>query len=56
MRVFNSDMTRSELLRRVGNLAQVGSVQLLAHEEGYPRGYALLGLSDRERFPFFSSS
>ena len=40
MRVFNSDMTRSELLRRVGNLAQVGSVQLLAHEEGYARGTA----------------
>jgi Domain of unknown function (DUF4432) len=30
--------TRRELMRRVGNLAQVGGVELLRHEEGHARG------------------
>jgi len=38
MRVFNSTIPKRELLRRVGNLAQVGGVQLLSHEQGYARG------------------
>lgn len=52
MKVFNSDITRSELLRRVGNLAQVGSVQLLAHEEGYPRGSRFLDFRTGSGFRF----
>jgi hypothetical protein len=32
------DYSRRELMRRVGSLAQVGGVQLLAHEEGHARG------------------
>lgn len=31
-------LTQRELLRRVGNLAQVGGVELLSHEEGHARG------------------
>jgi hypothetical protein len=31
-------LTRTELMRRVGNLAQVGGVDLLRHEEGHARG------------------
>jgi hypothetical protein len=31
-------LTRRELMRRVGNLAQVGGVELLRHEEGHARG------------------
>jgi hypothetical protein len=38
MRVFKSEIERRELLRRVGNLAQVGGVELLAYESGYARG------------------
>ena len=38
MRINDRDFTRSELLRRVGSLAQVGGVQLLSHEEGHARG------------------
>jgi Domain of unknown function (DUF4432) len=32
-----SGMTRRELMRRVGNLAQVGGVELVRHEEGHAR-------------------
>src|SRR2546421_6416414 len=32
-----SGMTRRELMRRVGSLAQVGSVELVRHEEGHAR-------------------
>jgi hypothetical protein len=31
-------LTRTELMRRVGSLAQVGGVELLRHEEGHARG------------------
>jgi hypothetical protein len=31
------DMPRNELLRRVGNLAQLGGVELVSHEEGHAR-------------------
>ena len=33
-----AELTRGELMRRVGNLAQVGGVELLRHEEGHARG------------------
>ena len=38
MRVFKSTIPKRELLRRVGNLAQVGGIELLSHEQGYARG------------------
>jgi hypothetical protein len=40
------------LFRRVGNLAQVGSVQLLAHEEGYARGSRFLDFRTGSGFRF----
>jgi hypothetical protein len=33
-----TELTRRELMRRVGNLAQVGGVELVQHEEGHARG------------------
>ena len=33
-----SSLRRAELLRRVGNLAQVGGIELVSHEEGHARG------------------
>jgi Domain of unknown function (DUF4432) len=42
MRLFSSEIPRGELLRRVGNLAQVGGVELLSHEQGYARGSRFL--------------
>ena len=33
-----SGPTRAELMRRVGNLAQLGGVELVRHEEGHARG------------------
>jgi hypothetical protein len=42
MKVFKTEIPRSELLRRVGNLAQVGGVELLSHEQGYARGSRFL--------------
>ena len=33
-----SEHARHELMRRVGNLAQVGGVELMRHEEGHARG------------------
>ncbi len=32
------ELTQRELMRRVGNLAQVGGVELVRHEEGHARG------------------
>jgi hypothetical protein len=52
MKIFNTEIPRSELLRRVGNLAQVGSVQLLSHEEGYARGSRFLDLRTGSGFRF----
>jgi hypothetical protein len=52
MKIFNSDITRGELLRRVGNLAQVGSVQLFSHEEGYARGSRFLDFRTGSGFRF----
>jgi hypothetical protein len=42
VKVFNTEIPKRELLRRVGNLAQVAGVQLLSHEEGYARGSRFL--------------
>jgi Domain of unknown function (DUF4432) len=33
-----TQLTKRELMRRVGNLAQVGGVELVQHEEGHARG------------------
>jgi len=52
MRVFKTEIARSELLRRVGNLAQVGSVELLSHEQGYARGSRFLDFRTGSGFRF----
>jgi hypothetical protein len=36
--VFGRDLSRRELMRRVGNLAQVGGIEVVAYEEGHARG------------------
>ena len=38
MRIHDRELGRAEVLRRVGSLAQVGGVQLMAYEEGHARG------------------
>jgi hypothetical protein len=52
VRVFNSEIPKRELLRRVGNLAQVGGVSLLSHEEGYARGSRFLDFRTGSGFRF----
>jgi hypothetical protein len=52
MKVFQTDISRGELLRRVGNLAQIGGVELLAHEQGYARGTRFLDFRTGSGFRF----
>jgi Domain of unknown function (DUF4432) len=52
MKVFKTELARSELLRRVGNLAQVGGVELLSHEQGYARGSRFLDFRTGSGFRF----
>ena len=52
MRVFNSEIPKRQLLRRVGNLAQVGGVSLLSHEEGHARGSRFLDFRTGSGFRF----
>ena len=52
MRVFNSEIPKRELLRRVGNLSQVGGVSLLSHEDGYARGSRYLEFRTGSGFRF----
>ncbi len=40
--LFNRSWTRAELLRHVGHISQLGGVQLVAAENGAPRGVRLL--------------
>ena len=52
MKIFNTEIPKRELLRRVGNLAQVGGVQLLSHEQGYARGSRFLEFRTGSGFRF----
>jgi Domain of unknown function (DUF4432) len=52
MRVFEIEIPKSELLRRVGNLAQIGSVELLSHEQGYARRSRFLDFRTGSGFRF----
>jgi hypothetical protein len=52
MKVFNSEISKRELLRRVGNLSQVGGVSLLSHEDGYARGSRFLEFRTGSGFRF----
>jgi Domain of unknown function (DUF4432) len=52
MKVFGSEIPRTELLRRIGNLAQVGGVELLSHEQGYARGSRFLDFRTGSGFRF----
>src|SRR5581483_4774669 len=38
MRIYERDLDRKELMRRVGNLAQIGGIDVVAYEEGHARG------------------
>lgn len=38
MQILGREYTRAELMRRMGNLAQVGGVQMMSFEEGHARG------------------
>ena len=40
--LFGKSYTREQLLRRVVHISQVGGVQLLAFEDGPPRGVRIL--------------
>jgi hypothetical protein len=52
MKVFKREIPKNELLRRVGNLAQVGSVELFSHEQGYARGSRFLDFRTGSGFRF----
>jgi hypothetical protein len=52
MKYFGNELSRSEVLRRVGNLAQIGGVELLAHEQGYARGSRFLDFRTGSGFRF----
>ena len=52
MRIHGQDLTRADILRRVGSLAQVGGVQLLSHEEGHARGTRALEFRTGTGFRF----
>jgi Domain of unknown function (DUF4432) len=42
LRIYERDLSRRELLRRVGNLAQVGGIDVVSYEEGHARGVRAL--------------
>lgn len=52
MKIFGRELSREELLRRVGNLAQIGGVQLQSHEEGYSRGGRFLDVRSATGFRY----
>src|ERR1700675_3641362 len=52
MRVFKTEIPKSELLRRAGNLAQVAGVALLPHEQGSARGSRFLDFRTGSGFRF----
>ena len=52
MKMFKAEIPKRELLRRVGNLAQVGGVELLSHEQGYARGSRFLDFRTGSGFRF----
>lgn len=52
MKIHGTEISRQELLRQVGNLAQVGGVQLLSFEQGYARGARFLEFRTGSGFRF----
>ena len=50
--LFNRRWTRAELLRHVGHISQLGGIQLLAAENGPPRGVRLLEFRTGTGFTF----
>ena len=42
MKIFNNELSKAELMRRLGSLAQVGGLQMLRIEDGPARGVRLL--------------
>jgi hypothetical protein len=52
VRIYGTEITQRELRRRVGNVAQVGGVELYAHEQGYARGGRFLDFRTGTGFRF----
>lgn len=52
MRLYNSDYSRRELLRRVGNLAQVGGIELVSPQQGHARDTRALEVRTGTGFRF----
>jgi hypothetical protein len=52
MKIHGTEISRQELLLQVGNLAQVGGVQLLSFEQGYARGVRFLEFRTGSGFRF----
>jgi hypothetical protein len=52
MKIFGREIARSEVLRRVGNFAQIGGIELLEHGEGYARGSRFLDVRTGSGFRF----
>ena len=51
-RLFGRDLSRRELMRRIGHLSQVGGVQLLQSDDGPSRGVRLLEFRTGTGFQF----
>lgn len=52
MRIGDQELSRVEVMRRVGSLAQAGGVQLMAYEEGHARGTRALEFRTGTGFRF----
>jgi uncharacterized protein DUF4432 len=52
MRLDGTDYSRTDLLRRVGSLAQVGGIELLSFEDGHARGVRALTFRTGTGFRF----
>ena len=52
MKLFGAETPREELRRRVGNMAQLGGVELLSFEQGHARGTRFLSFRTGSGFRF----
>jgi hypothetical protein len=52
MRIFGTDISRQDILRRTGSLRQIGGIQQLSFEEGHGRGIRFLDVRTGAGFQF----
>jgi hypothetical protein len=52
MKIFGREISRGDVLRRVGNFAQIGGMELLSHGEGYSRDCRFLDVRTGSGFRF----